>query len=153
MRPTILSLTLIVLLGLPAASALAQEHVHAAPVASTTAASVQRYATDTTLRQQMREIHGVVQALGHYEHDPITPELAARLSDQITGHVNTIIVNCKLPPQADEALHHIIGPLLQDASALKANPQRLDAIAGMRKALDQYAQQFDDPGFPASPAN
>jgi len=153
MRPTLLSLTLIALLGLPTASALAQEHVHAAPTASTSATPVQRYATDATLRQQMREIHGVVQALGHYEHDHITPELAARLSDQVTGHVNTIIVNCKLPPQADEALHHIIGPLLQDASALKANPRRLDAIAGMRKALDQYAQQFDDPGFPTSPAN
>jgi len=95
----------------------------------------------------------VLLTLGHYAHDHITPELAARLSDQITGHVNTIIVNCKLPPDADEALHHIIGPLLQDASALKADPQRPDAIAGMRKALDQYAQQFDDPGFPASPAD
>jgi hypothetical protein len=153
MRPTILSLGLIALLGLPAAFALAQEPVHAAPAASTTAAPAQRYATDATLRQQMREIHGVVQALGHFEHDHITPELAARLSDQVTGHVNTIIVNCKLPPDADEALHHIIGPLLQDASALKADPRRLDAIAGMRKALDQYARQFDDPGFPASPAN
>ena len=153
MRPTILSLGLIALLGLPAVPALAQEHVHATPAASTTAAPEQRFATDATLRRQMREIHGVVQALGHYEHDHITPELAARLSDQVTGHVNTIIVNCKLPPDADEALHHIIGPLLQDASALKADPRRLDAIAGMRKALDQYARQFDDPGFPASPAD
>ena len=153
MRPTILSLGLIALLGLPALSAGAQEHVHAAPAASASAAAVQRYATDATLRQQMREIHGVVQALGHHQPGPLTPDVAARLSDQITGHVNTIIVNCKLPPDADEALHHIIGPLLQDASALKADPRRLDAIAGMRKALDQYAQQFDDPGFPASPAN
>jgi hypothetical protein len=153
MRPTTLSLTLIALLGLPPASALAQEHVHATPTASTAAAPVQRYATDATLRQQMREIHGVVQTLDHYGHDPITPEVAARLSDQVTGHVNTIIVNCKLPPDADEALHHIIGPLLQNASALKADPRRQDAIAGMRTALDQYAQQFDDPGFPASPAN
>ncbi len=104
MRPTILSLALVALLGAPAASALAQQHAHTAPTASTT-------------------------------------------------HVNTIIVNCKLPPNADEALHHIIGPLLQDASALKADPQRLDAIAGVRKALDQYAQQFDDPGFPESAAD
>lgn len=152
MRPTILSLGLIALLGIPATSVLAQQHVHAAPATSATTAPVQHYATDATLRKQMREIHGVVQALGHYEHDHITPELAARSSDQVTGHVNTIIVNCKLPPDADEALHRIIGPLLQDASALKADPRRLDAIAGMRTALEQYARQFDDPGFPESSA-
>jgi hypothetical protein len=149
----ILSLALVALLGAPAASALAQQHAHAAPPASTTAAPAQPYVTNATLRQQMREIHGVVQALDHYEHDHITPELAARLADQVTGHVNTIIVNCKLPPDADEALHHIIGPLLQGASALKANPQQRDAIAGMHEALDQYARQFDDPGFPATSGN
>ena len=153
MRPTILSLGLIALLGTPATAVLAQEHAHATPSASTAATTVQRHATDATLRQQMREIHGVVQALGHHPPGPLSPDVAARLSDQITGHVNTIIVNCKLPPNADEALHHIIGPLLQDASALKADPQRRDAIAGMRRALDQYARQFDDPGFPESPAH
>jgi hypothetical protein len=146
----ILSLALVALLGAPAASALAQQHAHAAPPASTTAAPAQPYVTNATLRQQMREIHGVVQTL---EHDHLTPERAARLADQVTGHVNTIIVNCKLPPDADEALHHIIGPLLQGASALKANPQQRDAIAGMHEALDQYARQFDDPGFPATSGN
>ena len=150
MRPTILSLGLIALLGTPATAVLAQEHAHATPSASTAATTVQRHATDATLRQQMREIHGVVQTL---EHGHLTPERAARLADQVTGHVNTIIANCRLPPDADEALHHIIGPLLQDASALKADPQRRDAIAGMRRALDQYARQFDDPGFPESPAH
>ncbi len=150
MRPTILSLGLIALLGTPATAVLAQEHAHATPSASTAATTVQRHATDATLRQQMREIHGVVQTL---EHDHLTAERAARLADQVTGHVNTIIANCRLPPDADEALHHIIGPLLQDASALKSDPQRRDAIAGMRRALDQYARQFDDPGFPESPAH
>ncbi len=153
MRPTILSFCLVALLGAPATSALAQQHAHAAPTPSSIAAPAHRYATDATLRQQMRDIHGVVQTLGQHERDPITPERATRLADQVTGHVNTITVNCKLPPDADEALHHIIGSLLQDASALKTDPKRLDAVAGMRKALDQYARQFDDPGFPASAAN
>lgn len=153
MRSMILSFGLALVLGLPAASALAQQHAHATAAASTTAAPAQRYATDATLRRQMREIHGVVQSLGHPVRGQISPELPTRSADAVTGHVNTIIVNCKLPPDADEALHHIIGPLLQDASALKAGPRRLEAIAGMRKALDQYARQFDDPGFPESPGN
>jgi hypothetical protein len=148
MHPITLSFGLILLVGAPTGSALAQHPSHPAPTESVTDIPAQGYATDATLRQQMREIRGVVLALGHYEHDHITPELATQLADKITGHVNTIIIHCKLPPDADAALHLIVGPLLQDASTLKADPGRLDAIANMRQLLDQYARQFDDPGFP-----
>lgn len=150
MRCIDIALGLVLLAGAPASIALAQEHVHpASTAASTRAAPVQRYATDATLREQMRAIRGNVLALEHQARGRITGEVATRLADQITGHVNTIIVNCKLPPDADAALHDIIGPLLQNASALKADPDRNDAIAAMRKALDQYARTFDDPDFSA----
>lgn len=152
MRPVTLSLSLVLLLGVPASSAFAQQHAHAAPAATAGTVPAQRYVTDATLRQQMREIHGEVLALGRYGHTRLTPELASRSADRITGHVNTIIVNCKLPPDADAALHVIIGQLLQDASLLKQDPGSLEAIPRMRRALDQYARQFDDPGFPDSPA-
>src|SRR5574337_1175186 len=87
--------------GAPATVALAQLHVHPAPAAaSTNAAPTQRYATDATLREQMREIRGNVLALERHGHGRIPSEVATRLADQVTGHVNTIIVNCKLPPDA-----------------------------------------------------
>lgn len=152
MRPITLWLSLALLLGVPASSAFAQQHTHAAPAATTGTVPAQRYVTDATLRQQMREIHGEVLALAGHEHTGLTPELASRSADQITGHVNTIIVNCRLPPDADAALHVIIGQLLQDASLLKKDPGSLEAIPRMRHALEQYARQFDDPGFPDSPA-
>lgn len=148
MRFIDIALGLVLLAGAPATIALAQQHVHPAPAAaSTNAAPTQRYATDATLREQMREIRGNVLALERHGHGRIPSEVATQLADEITGHVNTIIVNCKLPPDADAALHDIIGSLLQNASALKADPGRSDAVAGMRKALDQYARTFDDPGF------
>jgi hypothetical protein len=149
MRPLRIALVLAMLAVTLATAVFAQQHDHPAPAATANrVAPAQRYATDATLREQMRDIRGNVLALEHYGHDHISKELAAQLADQITGHVNTIIVNCKLPPDADAALHDIIGPLLQHASTLKADPGRGDAIAGMRKALDQYARTFDDPGFP-----
>ena len=148
MRSIDVAFGLVLLAGAPATVALAQQHVHLAPaVAPTSSVPAQRYATDATLREQMRAIRGNVFALEHYGHGHIPKELATQLADQITGHVNTIIINCRLPPEADAALHDIIGPILQNASALKADPGRSDAIAGMRKALDQYARTFDDPEF------
>jgi hypothetical protein len=149
-RPVILSVALVVALGTAAPGAFAQSRAHAAP-AATSAAPAQRYASDATLRQQMREIRGEVSALGHYEHGHLDPKTVTQLAGQIIGHVNTIISNCKLPPDADEALHLIIGPLLQHAAALQADPKKLDAIPPMREALAKYASQFDDPGF-AEPA-
>lgn len=150
MRPVILSIALVAALGAAAPQALAQSQTHHASAAASTAPE-RRYATDATLRQQMREIRGEVEALGQYERDPAKPEVAARRAGQIIGHVNTIVVNCKLPPDADEALHLIIGPLLQHAAALQADPKRLDAIPPMREALAKYASQFDDPGFAEAP--
>lgn len=150
MRSAVLSIAFIAALGATAPQALAQSHAHHVSAAASTAPA-QRYATDATLRQQMREIRGEVEALGQYERDPVKPEMAARRAGRIIGHVNTIIVNCKLPPDADEALHLIIGPLLQHAAALQSDPKKLDAIPPMREALVKYASQFDDPGF-AEPA-
>lgn len=152
MRPISLALGLVPLLGAFAVPALAQQHAHPTPPATTASATpAQRYVTDATLRQQMREIHGAVAMLEQGPGDHASPQQTTRLADQVTGNVNTIIVNCKLPPDADAALHLIIGPLLRDASAIKANPARRDAVAGMREALQQYARQFDDPGFPDAP--
>lgn len=148
MRSPHIAFGFLLLASLPASLALAQQHAQHASAASTSAVPVQRYATDATLREQMRGIRGNVLALEHRSHGHITSEVATQLADQITGHVNTIIVNCKLPPDADAALHGIIGPLLQNASALKADPGRNDAVAAMRKAIEQYARTFDDPGFP-----
>lgn len=148
MKITTLAIGLTLLAALPASFALAQQHPQHAPAAAAThARPAQRYATDATLRAQMREIRVNVLALEHAPHGHLTPQGAAQIADRITGHVNTIIANCRLPPESDAALHHIIGPLLADAGTLKADPGRTDAIAGMRRALDQYARQFDDPGF------
>ncbi len=151
MRPVFLALGLVTLLGATAAPASAQQHAHPTSAAAASATPAQRYVTDATLRQQMREIHGAVATLERGQGDQASPQQTTRLADQVTGNVNTIIVNCKLPPDADAALHLIIGPLLRDASALKANPARRGAVAGMREALQQYARQFDDPGFPDAP--
>ena len=136
-----------VLAALPL-SAVAASHDH--HPAATAAAPAQRHATDAVLREEMQGIRAAVGGLGHYAHGHIEAALAVQLAGQVEERVRTIIANCKLPPDADAALHAIIVPLIQNAGALKKDPQDLAAIQPMRDALARYARQFDDPAF-ASP--
>ena len=130
----------------PQSFAQSHDHGHASAQAAATAPA-RRYATDAPLRAGMQGIRAAVDALDHYEQGHMGPEQAKILAGDIQGHVNDIIAKCKLPPDADAALHAIIVPLMNQAAALKQDPTKLDAIPPMRQALADYAARFDDPGF------
>lgn len=147
---TVFSVILFAGVGLAVPQAGAQHHDHAPAAAAATEAPVQRYATDAVLREEMQGIRKAVEGLGHYEMGHLEPAMATRLAGEVEERVRTIIANCKLPPDADAALHTIIVPLMQNAGALKKNPQDMAAIQPMRDALAQYARQFDDPAVAAA---
>jgi hypothetical protein len=130
----------------------ARQHEHApAPVTpkpetpATPTTPAQRYATDATLRQEMQGIRSAVEALRHFEMGHMASPQAVDFATAIEGHVRTIIANCKLPPDADAALHAIIVPLMQNAAALKKDPHDPSSIPAMRDALERYDRQFYDP--------
>lgn len=147
MRNIAFSLGVIALLAMPPTQVSAQQHGHPASAPATRTTPAHRYATDTTLREQMRAIRTEVAALENTGSGSAVAHAGQAGADRMIGHVNTIITNCRLPPDADAALHKIIGPILQDASTLKSQPTNAAAIAGIRQALERYAWQFDDPGF------
>lgn len=130
-----------------AVPAPAQEHAH--PSRAAAGEQGGRYATDAALRKHMQAIRDDVAALGHYEKGHMGANEAARLAGDIESHVRAIIAECKLPPDADAALHRIIAPLMQNAAALKADPANREAISALRQALADYARDFDDPAAPA----
>jgi hypothetical protein len=133
-------------LAAPVSPVAARQHDHSpAPVASKQPAPAQRFASDATLRDEMQGIRTAVEALGHYEMGHMGPAQAVDFATAIEDHVRTIIAKCKLPPDADAALHAIIVPLMQNAGALKKNPKNLSAIAPMRSALERYDREFRDP--------
>jgi hypothetical protein len=144
MRTLLLATALIACLG-AVPPALAQHDAHHAPSTVPAPAPAQRFATDAVLRENMRGIRKSVDALAHYEMGHMGPEQAVMLAGNIEGHVKDIIAHCKLPPDADAALHAVIVPVLQAAAALKADPGKHEPIAAMREALAQYRRQFDDP--------
>lgn len=148
MRYTAFVLGLIALLA-AAPAAFALQHAHPAPAATVGPAPANGYTTDATLRREMRAIRTEIDRIADAQQREATQPVVQAAS-RIIDNVNTIIVNCKLPPDADATLHAIIGPMLQDAGALRADPGKTDAVAGLRKALADYAHQFDDPDFSAS---
>lgn len=153
MRTLILSVLLPVAMLCSALPARAQDHEHHASPPATQQAPAQRWATDAPLREGMRGIRTAVEALGHYEMGHMGPEQVVAQARDIQAHVRSIIANCKLPAEADAALHLIIAPLMQHAAALEADPGKRGEIPPMRQALADYARQFDDPQFAAAPAD
>jgi hypothetical protein len=136
--------------------ALAQHHAHhpAAAPATQAAAPAIRYATDAPLRKGMADIRIAVGMLEHAGHGHLDAAQVRNLVAGIERSIGTIIAECKLAPEADAALHGIIGGLGQGIAALKEDPADMAPLAGMRAALDDYARMFDDPGVApaASPA-
>jgi len=145
----VLPIVLVAVLGLSAPLAFAQHHEHhPAPAANaaTGDAPARRFATDAPLRKHMQAIRTKVAALEHGEHGHLDAVQVATLATGIQGDIGNIVAECKLPADADAALHAIIAPLALNADKLKADPKAAGAVASLRTALDAYAAQFDDPG-------
>lgn len=128
--------------------ALAQHHAHhpAAAPATQAAAPAVRYATDAPLRKGMADIRTAVGMLEHAGHGHLDATQVRGLAGNIERAISGIIAECKLAPEADAALHGIIGGLGRGVAALKEHPADMAPVAGMRAALDDYARMFDDPG-------
>lgn len=152
----ILAIALAASLGTLAPQAIAQHSAHhpaAAPAAQAATPAV-RYATDAPLRKGMADIRTAVGMLEHAEHGHLDATQVRNLAGNIERSIGTIIAECKLAPEADAALHGVIGGLGQGIAALKEDPSNLAPVAGMRAALADYARMFDDPAVTpaASPA-
>lgn len=172
-RMTGLALAVALAAGLCTATALAQPNPqdahagHHAP-AKTTSPNVQaahehdtaptpapaagkRWATDEPLQDGMGRIRQAVTMLEHMEMGHVEPAQAPAFADQIQAAVNDMIANCKLPPDADAALHGLLVKFIAGATAVRTGPVTLAELKPMQDALAQYPRQFDDPTWDVDP--
>lgn len=68
-----------------------------------------------------------------------------KLAETIEREVSYMVEHCSLEPNADSALHGIIGRLLGAASTLRSDPASSSARAELAAALKDYAETFKDP--------
>ena len=147
--------------ALGASPAIAQqqhEHEHesgTAAVASIKLDAGRKWATDASLRAGMADIRAAFDAdhpaiHGGQQTDAQYEALAARIESQ----VNSIVANCRLPPQADANLHYLIADLSQGVGLMRGqDPARTrhEGAALVHGALRAYGEFFDDPSWSAEP--
>lgn len=153
-KPQALALAIILAgtLGHAGASLAATSHDHGhgegAPALQLDAGK--RWATDAPLREGMTEIrHALEPQLEAIHKNQLTPEQYQAIAAKTEQQVAHIVANCKLPPDADAALHVIIGQIGESTEAMsgksKARPR--DGAVKLLGALNEYGRTFDHPGW------
>lgn len=140
----------------PGAWAAAAAHDHAAashqgPAATPHAAPAhKRWTTDAPLRDGITAIRAALEPqLKDARQGKLAPAQYQALAQQTEAQVGHIVANCKLPEDADAALHGILAQIGEGTDAM-AGKSRLSPREGVMKvaaALDTYGRRFDHPGW------
>lgn len=156
MNARLASLPIALLLAAAAASAWAQ-HEHAAPAAhvdALAAATRARFQADAPLSREMAAIRAAFQAqLPAIHAGRLDAAGYAALGAEVETRIATMIRECRLPEDADAALHGYIGRMLAAAGRMKRAD--LDATAHRDAALEaisaynDYGGRFVDPAWKA----
>lgn len=125
-------------------------HSHAAAPADVAAAPAPRFATDRALHDGMEQIRtALVGRAGPIHTGSLAPRHYRALAASIEKDVASIVANCKLAPEADAALHGILGEIGAGMAAMRGEGSESAAAGAMRvgRALNAYADRFEDPAF------
>ena len=149
LRDTMLALMLLVA---PLGGSAQHQHEHEeAASAGLVLEHGAKWATDAPLRKGMeriRELIAVPQATVT-AGIVLSPADARQLADGVRHHVDELIQNCKLEPDADAALHVLIADMLKGAAELADGPQLAMGLARIQNAINQYPKYFSHPGWEA----
>ncbi len=137
--------------------AFAAEHAHHhAPDAHAAAPALkpgQKWATDDTLRRGMDAIlHTMHSRQEAIEKGRLGSKDYQQMGAAVHKSIVEVVSQCKLPKDADTALHSIVlGDLVQGADLMQKSPkpeaQRAAAL-GVMQALRNYGTYFQHPGWP-----
>lgn len=106
-----------------------------------------RWATDEPLRIGMQRIRDAAAPAINAGLHSLSTEVAKALAGAVRGQVSYLVANCKLEPKADAVLHVLIAELLGGAEALEQDPHAEGGLPRIERALAQYPEYFEHPGF------
>lgn len=100
-----------------------------------------QWPTDEPLRTGMSRIQAAVER--STTAPPLSREGSLTLARTIEQNVTYIIEHCKLPPEADTALHVLLARILTATDQLKKDASPNAAVAQILGALHDYRDAFD----------
>jgi hypothetical protein len=106
--------------------------------------------TDEPLRGAMSRIRAAVEQTST-AGGAVEAAAAHALAATIDKEVAYIVANCKLPPDADNALHVLIGRMMSAGAALQADAGSTAGLQQLEAALRDYGASFDHPGWTFQP--
>lgn len=143
--------------GLGATSgAFAQSHEHghahdghAAPAAPAKPAAGKKWASDAPLRKGMETIRALTTSSLHKAHEgKLTAAEYAALGSQVDGEIKTIFAQCKLAPEADQALHGVLAQMMEGSKIMQAKEGKpVNGLMKIVSGLNQYGELFEHPGW------
>lgn len=110
----------------------------------------QLWATDAPLREGMTGIaEAVAKAQAAERAGAFGRDEARVLASRIDERFSYMLVNCKLEPEADAALHALVARLITAARQLEVDPDAPGAMEQLHELLALYPRYFDHPGWNA----
>lgn len=128
----------------------AQEHSHdgAGSLAELTLDHGKKWQTDAALRKGMDGIrHDLTAKLPQIHDGKLPPAGYGELAEKMHGHIEYMVGNCKLSPEADAQLHLVLGQVVEGSDLMKAGPDRMSGAVKIVQALDAYGRHFDHSGW------
>lgn len=120
------------------------DHSHHAADAAGTDVAAGPFMTDAPLRAGMRRVRDSVEALVDLKPTSAdsTDARVLDLTTEIDSAAQWIFAECKLPADADAALHPLLAQLLQANAALRDAPASREPVTQMQDVLTRYDEQF-----------
>lgn len=132
----------------PVVAAEPQAHHHGASPAIVKLDDGKQWPTDTPLRTGMTEIrNAMAAALDRIHHGAFAPADFQALAAQLDQHIEYVTANCRLPEDADAALHVVLGEIVEGIETMRGGPERDRGAVQVVNALDLYAGAFDHAGW------
>lgn len=106
-----------------------------------------KWETDEALRHAMGSILTLVEP---HLHTPASADDFAHLAHGVHSNIEYMVQNCRLEPQADAALHTIIGAMFEGIALLQGEhgeAVRQEGVGRIAQALQNYGEYFDHPDF------
>lgn len=121
---------------------------HGSSVEEMTLDDGRKWQTDEPLRAGMTGIREeIALALPRVHDGELTADEYAVLAGNLEQHVDDIINDCKLPPEADMQLHIALTEILGGIDTMREGDERDRGVVAVVRALTAYGDHFDHPGW------